>query len=456
MPRSTASSESLSSPSPTPPPRSRTTSANTNTKHTSAARAAGLESGSELSDLTEDEDGEDGGNGGRKPSSEGPSRQRRGGLVPPPMWDWAYKAREEEALNALLPPSDDSDDDDEEGDHEGEDVEIEEDAPEPVKTEEIGEDEEDAAEDEEEEPPEDPDEDSTLPPPIQAKSESPAPVSASEAPDELLPQRGQTEGEDAEGDLQEELLAKAEAEIDEPEGEADADVTDAGVAEPTETPPDADGEEDIEVEVEAEAYAEPEPVPAEEGEEDEADDAMEADTDLQPPQRAEALDILAGIEVKFAILRERIYIDKMEEIAQEEAMVRNDIHPELLHFMATLSQRRERRISLASLRRKYDEDFIHKKRKADEDAVWSWWRVRKDDLRDCMVAETNGKRRRLEREKRSLESRTGGRCHVLSRSMALTFFVDSSTSNDPWGSSPSTSANNQTNHATASAPDFVC
>lgn len=182
------------------------------------------------------------------------------------------------------------------------------------------------------------------------------------------------------------------------EDDAEADIT----------PPDEDLEaaavqdEDAEVEIEVEVEGE---VAHEDEEDEEADDALEADTDLQPPQRAEALDILAGIEVKFAILRERIYIDKMEEVAAEEAMILNGTHPELLHFLSTLSQRKERRIKLASLRRKQDEQWIRRKRKADDDAVWSWWRVQKDGLRDDMVAEANGKRRRLEREKRSLDNR---------------------------------------------------
>ena len=56
------------------------------------------------------------------------------------------------------------------------------------------------------------------------------------------------------------------------------------------------------------------------------------------------------MKVKFAILRKHIYIDKMEEIATEEAMILNGTHPELLHFLTTLSQRKERHTNLASLR----------------------------------------------------------------------------------------------------------
>lgn len=53
----------------------------------------------------------------------------------------------------------------------------------------------------------------------------------------------------------------------------------------------------------------------------EADADADAELDLQPAHRAEALDVLAGIELKFALLREALYVEKMEELAAEEAMI---------------------------------------------------------------------------------------------------------------------------------------
>jgi len=53
--------------------------------------------------------------------------------------------------------------------------------------------------------------------------------------------------------------------------------------------------------------------------EDELD--MELESDLQPAHRAEALDVLATIELKFALLREKVYVEKMEGLAWEEALV---------------------------------------------------------------------------------------------------------------------------------------
>jgi hypothetical protein len=68
---------------------------------------------------------------------------------------------------------------------------------------------------------------------------------------------------------------------------------------------------------------EPEDVEAEDPEvEDEAADA-ETEADLQHEHRAEALDTLATIELKFALLRERVYVEKMEALVWEEALVEN-------------------------------------------------------------------------------------------------------------------------------------
>lgn len=48
---------------------------------------------------------------------------------------------------------------------------------------------------------------------------------------------------------------------------------------------------------------------------------IDLDIDLQPAHRAEALDVLATIELKFALLRERVYVEKMEALAWEEGLV---------------------------------------------------------------------------------------------------------------------------------------
>lgn len=52
-----------------------------------------------------------------------------------------------------------------------------------------------------------------------------------------------------------------------------------------------------------------------------------------PAHRAEALDALALIELKFALLRERLYVEKMEELVEEEGMILNgNLSYHHLHF----------------------------------------------------------------------------------------------------------------------------
>jgi hypothetical protein len=84
-------------------------------------------------------------------------------------------------------------------------------------------------------------------------------------------------------------------------------------------------------EAEPEQEQEQEPDQDQEGEQDqdqdpdqEKDEDLEVDmleSDLQPAHRAEALDVLASIELKFALLRERVYVEKMEGLAWEEELV---------------------------------------------------------------------------------------------------------------------------------------
>ncbi|TFY76431.1 hypothetical protein EWM64_g7581, partial [Hericium alpestre] len=167
--------------------------------------------------------------------------------------------------------------------------------------------------------------------------------------------------------------------------------------------------EDAEIEAEAEGDVEHE---AEEGvaeaegdqEDMEVDDRdLETEAELQPAHRAEALDVLATIEFKFAMLRERVYVEKMEALAWEENLIADNTHPELLHLHTELSKRRDKRLDLADKRRSCEVANTLKRRRAFEDGVWSWWKHARDELQTDMIAETNRKRRKLERERRAME-----------------------------------------------------
>lgn len=51
-------------------------------------------------------------------------------------------------------------------------------------------------------------------------------------------------------------------------------------------------------------------------------------------------------------------------------------HPELLHLHRELSNRRDKRLELATRKRSYEIAHVAKRRRTDEDATWSWWKVR--------------------------------------------------------------------------------
>ncbi|KAH0831212.1 Sds3-like-domain-containing protein [Lanmaoa asiatica] len=163
-------------------------------------------------------------------------------------------------------------------------------------------------------------------------------------------------------------------------------------------PPDGDEDDDVQPEDPSQPpsptpLAEPEPEPEHEDE----------DPDLQPAHRAEALDVLATIELKFALLRERVYVEKMEGLAWEEALVWDGTHPELHHLQSELTKRRDKRLMLASKKRTYEIEAVTKKRREEETWCWEGWDIARTELQTDMIAETNRKRRKLERERRTAE-----------------------------------------------------
>ena len=52
------------------------------------------------------------------------------------------------------------------------------------------------------------------------------------------------------------------------------------------------------------------------------------------------------------------------------------MHPELLHLHTELSNRRDKRLELATRRRDYEVENVRKRRRLDEAGAWSTWKVR--------------------------------------------------------------------------------
>lgn len=509
---------SLSSPSPSPAPQSRPALSTKRALSPPAKNGAGLDSTSELSELTEEEqevhnnnrddieqeeDDDTNANARRRPVRRGGGRRKRGGIVPAPMWHW-YKAKKPASENGTSQP---------------EEEEEEEEVAAPPR----------AMEEEEGEEEDDDDKDASIRPDSHPNGvehqDDEDPASLASVNDDLQrvlgkrfplrnadgratqrqriasqSQHAQDSEEEDDADLEdEEDDADAEEDGDVPrlnldtgdadagndtESDVDGDVTlgedaltnmvpmdvdriidiaapatvtpalavaastsimagssilasatpspdsslsESGESSRTGSPAaekgdeeDDDDEEDDEEEDEDVTRREEEDDDADEilpstipvteakvaGEAGEADDAeaasalqdeidLEIDADLQPAHRAEALDALATVELKFALLRERIYVEKMEGIAWEEALVADGetllvksfiymssflflgTHPELVYLHNELSRREAKRKDLASRQRAYDAACVSRKRKMDEDYIWGWWKVRK-------------------------------------------------------------------------------
>jgi len=51
------------------------------------------------------------------------------------------------------------------------------------------------------------------------------------------------------------------------------------------------------------------------------------------------------------------------------------VHPEMQYLQQEMIKRRDKRLELASRKRSYEIGNATKRRRADEDGVWSWWKV---------------------------------------------------------------------------------
>jgi len=127
---------------------------------------------------------------------------------------------------------------------------------------------------------------------------------------------------------------EADEEVSQPDEDAQP-IDDAGEGDDEPVDPEGEGEgegdEDQEQELETnEVENEQDNENDNENENDEEEneeehlpdgDLEDHEIELQPAHRAEALDVLASIELKFAMLRERVYVEKMEILGWEERMV---------------------------------------------------------------------------------------------------------------------------------------
>ncbi|SOV01925.1 uncharacterized protein UDID_08212 [Ustilago sp. UG-2017a] len=148
-----------------------------------------------------------------------------------------------------------------------------------------------------------------------------------------------------------------------------------------------------------------------------APDAAEHDedtcTDEAAIRRQEAMEALTKIEIGFAMLRDRLYVERLQEISKEGHMILDGTHPELLHLTKAIEMRRQRRTQLVEMRFEQQEQQYERVAKAEEFAAWSIWRSSCASLRRDMMDEFSRKRRRLDREKRTLDAPRPARKHQI-------------------------------------------
>jgi len=374
MSRSSVSLESLSSPSPTPPPPKQRASPPPQSNHD----PAGLDSGSELSELTEDE--QDSTETKSKTNiRKQPTRRTRRSLIPDQMWGWyKKKSLSEEKSKHSEPPDSSTHTDHRNGiDKQSGTVDIDDDpddAPDSPQ----------GSHDQPQPPPansankpsndSDSDSDSEPDQPEQAQVKVRKPVTrpdedfdsgseTSEAADEDDGEGEGTESEDEEepGDgvnFPGETVTPEEPETPNPEQADNANnmevdigpITPAAVVAASSIMAGNTVIESPSPPSSATSSRSPSPAPARvekikrvgtpgkdapdaslppedaDAAADEEGD-VELEADMQPAHRAEALDVLATIELKFALLREKLYVEKMEALSWEEALVSNGTCP---------------------------------------------------------------------------------------------------------------------------------
>lgn len=168
--------------------------------------------------------------------------------------------------------------------------------------------------------------------------------------------------------------------------------------------------EDLKAEAEAEQEKEP-GTPAQEL--DEAGPEDDPTTDEAALRRVEAMDSLTKIEIGFALLRDKLYVERMGEVNREGEMILEGTHPDLIHLSNLIEVRRERKLKLVGKWFEQQEKQYERVAKSEEAAAWNNWRNEVVELRKEQMNDATRKRRKLDREKRSLDGPRPARRHQI-------------------------------------------
>ncbi|MBW0481638.1 hypothetical protein O181_021353 [Austropuccinia psidii MF-1] len=116
-------------------------------------------------------------------------------------------------------------------------------------------------------------------------------------------------------------------------------------------------------------------------------------------RREDALEAMVKIEIMFAQVRDRLYVERMADVNRETVAVEHGSHPELNEYYRMLEQKRDARLSLAQKIFNLKEIELNKKREAATHSVWTKWHEAKTGLHNSMIVETQKQMKQLEREK---------------------------------------------------------
>jgi len=227
------------------------------------------------------------------------------------------------------------------------------------------------------------------------EGDSSAPASAASSrqasPTASETEPAQAESEDHGAKEEEEEGAGAEPAADKEQ------AAEQGTAEAT---PEAPGAE----EEAAEPHPDDEAEATAAAEEAAVDEAATEAVDAEAMQwRQDAIDQLTRIEIGFAMLRDRLYSERMRELEMESEMIADGSHPELQHLHALIDTRRDRRIALLQTWLEQDEREFDRRGASENPIAWVNWRERAADQRRTMIEDANRKRRKIDREKRLLD-----------------------------------------------------
>lgn len=105
----------------------------------------------------------------------------------------------------------------------------------------------------------------------------------------------------------------------------------------------------------------------------------------------------------FAILRDRLYEERMSEAAREALLLHQGTHPELVRIRDLIEARRTHAQSVTQAWQTLVSAELERVRAANQERIWSTWRTELGELRTNLLDGAMRKRRLIDRERRSLD-----------------------------------------------------